>query len=1009
MKRTIFVLILCAGFAAEGAKIEPPFQGDARPARNIMIGKKTVFTLKPGTKELEIVLAPEASRTTRFAAAELKTLLEQRLNTTIPVRAAPSGNGISFILGLQPLSKEAGIDKTLFCRDAFIIKSSGKRIYIAGIDDPRTDPAATLRMDIADQHYPRATLFGVYDFLERFAGIRFFFPGKFGTVIPKGTVEIPEISIFDRPDFEERRASIYDGIFSDDPNERTVLLTDHDGAKFFRTQPKQPNRNMDYLRFRMSTRWVPACHGITTLRFPRRFGKTHPEYFALDEQGLRYGDPKRPYPSQLCFNSDSPEVIYQDVKAFLSGQSAASRGIEQPFKRDNTFFYWHPQTHNEGVADLQPDDSYKECLCEKCRKRIGKTPREKSDFVWNYAINIAERLQKEKVDGWLTMMAYWPYDRIPSRKIPDNMFVMLSLRGPWSLGSPDEAKHHETLQAWHRALGRKVRLWNFALKWGNSALPGIPHSTPRHIGRYYRETAPWSCGAVLLTGGDYYIFSYLNHYIFSKVTWNASADVDTLLKDHCSAMFGAGAPEMLKFFDALEELWMKVAGKTVLTAAGPVNAIPSEYEIFTRIYSAEALKRLDVCCERARELASADPDSLERIRYIQAHFMNRLHEAASDYARRSDAVAAFRVRMLPLEPGEKVRLDGKLDDEVWRKRSPVFLQRMNRKPGTPQEETRAFLTFDEENIYVAFLCMEPEMNQIQTRIRKNDDPAIWSDNGVEIFLNPSGDRVNYYHIMMNSDGFVCDQKVRRAGNQSIFDPAWNSGIKPAVFRGKDFWSLEAAIPRSALPGFDGKTVIANFTRNQAKDSRIFHYSWTPFLENGYHDTEKFGTVVFTPEPDRSIVREGDFSGEKTHRNVFGAWVTHYYFPEGCFADYDDSTFIQGRRSLVLRTGNVPFFGVSQPLAFKSGTRYRLSYYVKLNNIRPAHRDGGVSMNIRESGKNRWFPQSGNFLSGESGWIRQSFEFTAGPDAGTQPGSIRPTLLSCDGSANFDAITVEELK
>lgn len=1010
MKTTVLFFLMCLELVAGETRVESPFRCEARPARSISIGTNPLFVLQPGSKELEVVLSPDASKVTRFAAMELKSFLERRLNTSVPICTTPSANKISFIVGLQALSKnEAGIDKSRLCRDAFFIKSIGKRIYIAGIDDPTADPGTALRKDITEQNYQRATLFGVYDFLERFAGIRFFFPGEFGTVIPNGPLGIPEINIFDRPDFEERRASIYDGIFSDDPNERTVLLTNRDGARFFRTQPKQPDRNMDYRRFRMSTRWIPTCHGITTLRFPQRFGKTHPEYFALDEQGHRYGDPQRPYSSQLCFNSDSPEVIYQDVKAFLTGQSAASRGILQPYKQNDTFVYWHPNTHNEGVADIQPDDSYKECLCEKCRERIGKTPQEKSDFIWNYAIGIAERLKKENICGFVTMMAYSPYNQIPSRKIPDNMFVMLSLRGPWNIGTPNEQKDREKLQSWYQFLGRKIRLWNFADKWGVSALPGIPHTSPRHIGKYYKESAPYICGGILLTGGDYYIFSYLNHYIFSKVMWDASADVEALLKDHCRAMFGAGAPEMLKFFDLLEEKWMKIAEKNITTPLGQINTVPSDHEIFTQIYPAETLKQLDTFCERARKLAASDPDAIKRINFIQAQFMNRLRAAASEYACRSNAISTFRHHVIPMSSGEKIQIDGKIDDEVWKKRQPVFLQRMDPETGSPHDTATAFFTFDRENIYAAFLCGEPEMNHIQTRVRKNDDPAIWADNGVELFLNPSNDRMCYYQFIMNSDGFFCDQKVQRNGKKSIFDPTWNSGIRVAVFKGKNYWSLEAVIPKSALPGFDGKSIIANFTRNQAKNSRLFHYSWSPFLEKSFQDTEKFGTLFFSPDSQKSIVLEGNFCGEKKHQNVFGVWVTHYYFPKGCSADYDYTTFIEGDRSLLIRTGNVPFFGVSQMLKFKSGTRYRLSYYVKLNDIRPTCRDGGVCMNIRESGKNHWFPQTGKFLSGNSGWIRQSFEFTTGPEAEKQPGSIRPTLLNCDGSANFDAITLEEVK
>ena len=67
--------ILSAAYQ-DGARNEKPFYGSERPARNIVIGKKVLQTLRPGAPDVEIVVAPDAPQTTLFAAKELQCALK---------------------------------------------------------------------------------------------------------------------------------------------------------------------------------------------------------------------------------------------------------------------------------------------------------------------------------------------------------------------------------------------------------------------------------------------------------------------------------------------------------------------------------------------------------------------------------------------------------------------------------------------------------------------------------------------------------------------------------------------------------------------------------------------------------------------------------------------------------------------------------------------------------------------------------------------------------------------
>lgn len=107
------------------------------------------------------------------------------------------------ILGINKWSKKAGIDERKLCRDAFIIKTAGKDVYILGRDDAKADLRSNDKWGgvwgTLNEH---ATLFGVYDFLERFGGVRFYFPNELGIYMPENkAMEIPEIDIFRPPGF----------------------------------------------------------------------------------------------------------------------------------------------------------------------------------------------------------------------------------------------------------------------------------------------------------------------------------------------------------------------------------------------------------------------------------------------------------------------------------------------------------------------------------------------------------------------------------------------------------------------------------------------------------------------------------------------------------------------------------------------------------------------------------------------------------------------------------------
>ena len=220
--------------------------------------------MKGGKVNFEIVVPSDAARSAKFAGKEAAELLGKAFGTELKVLKTPSGKCPAIILGSPQYAGKLGVDVNALDRDGFVIKTFPGGVLIAGRDDPKKDERSLLS--------DHATIFGTYDFLERFAGMRFYKADDFGTIIPKRQEwTLPAIDIYDRPDFYLRRYSDWGDAKSGD---RAAMVT----------------RLKTRLRNRWNTRHFYNCHSLRDLNYGNRFGKTHPEYFALQKNGKRVID-----------------------------------------------------------------------------------------------------------------------------------------------------------------------------------------------------------------------------------------------------------------------------------------------------------------------------------------------------------------------------------------------------------------------------------------------------------------------------------------------------------------------------------------------------------------------------------------------------------------------------------------------------------------------------------------------------------------------------------------------
>lgn len=160
--------------------------GTAKPQEE----KVPIELIEQGKSEYVIVLSESANECERFAAQELQSFVKESAGATLPIindRAVGYSSRSKYIsIGQTRLLESAklNLNYSVLNLDGFYIKSVGNVIFITGARD-------------------RGTLYGVYDFLERFFGVRFFNADV--TKVPKTeNVRLEELNIQEIPQIRFR-------------------------------------------------------------------------------------------------------------------------------------------------------------------------------------------------------------------------------------------------------------------------------------------------------------------------------------------------------------------------------------------------------------------------------------------------------------------------------------------------------------------------------------------------------------------------------------------------------------------------------------------------------------------------------------------------------------------------------------------------------------------------------------------------------------------------------------
>ena len=181
-------------------------------------------------------------------------------------------------------------------------------------------------------------------------------------------------------------------------------------------------------------------------------------------------------------------------------------------------------------------------------------------------------------------------------------------------------------------------------------------------------------------------------------------------------------------------------------------------------------------------------------------------------------------------------------------------------PGNPPDADPATYCYvgsadheGKKHLYIAFLCADPNTDQIVSNHRKNstgevDAAGIIGDDTLEIFLDVNNDRVDYNQLIVNAGGYYwAGYYATPTGMlENRFKP-WpvNVKIKTSINKAQNNWACEIMIPFDQLGGIPpkGSRWAVNFCRN-FRGQKADHQLQTWFLvydkARNYHHPDLFG-------------------------------------------------------------------------------------------------------------------------------------------------------------------------
>lgn len=751
-----------------------------------------------------IYLDAKAPGSVRLAAIDLQQYIEKITGARLSISSdAASLKGYVIYLGDTAFARAQGIESKQLPSDGFRILSNRNWMIVAGKDysgpplvgfnNPyRINESYSKKFDIS-QFGDTGTLFGVYHFLEKYCGVRWYMPGELGTVLSlRGKLAIPAIDLRRSPAFEQRH--VYYGFPDASDDDALWYRRAGYGSPF----PVQVSHSFGY--------------------FFLKYKDTHPEYFAIIDGKPDFTD-RSTSTGGGNYNLSNPAFIQQAIDDVIK------------------YFDEHPEQKifplcpNDGMR-LISEDPVSQSQIQPERGLMGKY----SNYIWGFVNKVAAGVYKKHPDKLIGCIAYQYYTLPPTnieRLSPNVAVVLTKFRASY----PDPKIKKETedsITGWSKKT-RNIYAWEYNCPiLLNPAWKGYPMFFPGFLQEDLKfekgivkgefiEAESWMPELNWVTLEQAKInFPGTQHpqlYMNVRLLWDPDLDVKKTLGEYYKLFYGPAEKPMRSFWELVESNWNK--------KSWDLNPL--------KVYDLSTLNKLHASITKAQSLCPPGSVYSQRIDLIYNEF-NPAVQSATRISKLSNphlSVSAI------LGAGEVADLSAV---------RPTNL--LDRQYLVPTPATEMKLGWDAQNLYLEMQCAEPEMAKLKINATQRDSmaPPIWEDDAVELFLTPVGadaaTKPKTLHLIVTAGGALYDSTI--TGIDQREEREWNGNAKVAVTKQEKGWTARLAIPWKDLQittAQAGQKFSANFYRTRYITGKAEQSSWAPLRANNFYWPEDFGTLT----------------------------------------------------------------------------------------------------------------------------------------------------------------------
>ncbi|MBO5642756.1 MAG: DUF4838 domain-containing protein [Kiritimatiellae bacterium] len=435
------------------------------------------------SKELDlsrctIILEDDASASQQYAAKEFSSYIYKITGREISVAPTAITNETKLLITTSPSEDNLGDEGfSISVKDSSVIVKGSRK---------------------------RGSLYGIYELLERFGGVRWY-SSTFEKVPRKKNFLVPsDFKTIQKPDFVWRAPFWYDPAINPEFAVRLRMF----GPGFDKLNPRYGAEESCF------GGGLGICHTFDKLCSSEKYFDEHPEYFSFT------GGKRLKKNTQLCLTN--PEVL----------SIVTSNVLSRIRKNPKAKFY--------GISQ---NDYYNFCECEDCAK-IDNEEGSHSGTLIRFVNAVAEKVAEEFPDVFIETLAY-QYTRKPPLKTkpaPNVVPCLCSYECDFAHSISngcyiENIKFSRDLAQWSK-ISHQLMIWDYSTNFRHypQIFPDV-YALASNI-KFYRDNS----AKMIFFNGSYQgigaYFEELKAYLQAKLSWDADLNVNELMDDFFDGFYG---------------------------------------------------------------------------------------------------------------------------------------------------------------------------------------------------------------------------------------------------------------------------------------------------------------------------------------------------------------------------------------------------------------------------------------------------------------------------------------